>query len=83
MMTDIDRAAMSTMVEPIKALNSHIESLENDLRYRDPIFGSDYGWIERIEWIGELKRERAVWIEDLRREFGKRGIQPSKPWPRR
>jgi hypothetical protein len=52
---------------------------------------------ERDEWVGELKRERAGWIEDLQRAFGSHshfscgshptdeawGIRPSKPWPRR
>ena len=71
-MRDIDRLALEMYTKPIKGLNKHIESLENDLHYHDPIFGEDYGQLERSTWIGELKRERQGWIEDMQYNIGSR-----------
>ena len=79
-MTDTNRA-MSTLVTPIKELNHHIECLQNDTEYVD---NGDYITdLDRDEYANELIRDRELWLDDLKRGFRKRGIQPSKPWPRR
>ena len=52
----------------LKAVDKHIEGLENDLRYVDPIFGADCGELQRFEYIGELKRERELLVYDLKLE---------------
>jgi hypothetical protein len=80
-MRDMERAAMSSIVTPIKELNHHIECLQNDTEYVD---NGDYiSDLNREAYSDELIRDRECWLDDLKADFRKRGIQPSKPWPRR
>jgi hypothetical protein len=64
----MERVALSTIVEPIRALNEEIERLENDLHYGYEIYEC-MGQEERYHLWCDAMRDRVLWVNELRTEY--------------
>jgi hypothetical protein len=66
-MNNNDRVLLTTITGPIQELNKHIEALQNDVAYFDDEYYLHPN--ERIEYIGELLRDREDWLDTLKMDF--------------
>jgi hypothetical protein len=64
MLSDISELAHEVIVDKIVLCNQWIELLENDLECLDN--GEYINQMDRAEYVTEAKRERELWLGDLK-----------------